>query len=83
MIKLKKSLAVSDTGFVFDPATGESYMLNATGMEIISLLKEGKDLKSITAIITQKYDVQPNIFERYYFDFAGMLKQMQLVASDE
>lgn len=82
-MKLKKSLAISDTGFVFDPTTGESYMLNTTGLEIVSLLKEGKDQKSIADSITEKYDVERNTFERYYFDFAGILKQMQLVTTDE
>ncbi len=82
-MKIKKSLAISDTGFVFDPSTGDSYTLNPVGLEIILLLKDGKSREEITEIMTQSYDIDPNTFERYYFDFAGMLKQMQLVMSDE
>ncbi len=82
-MKLKKSLAISETGFVFDPSTGDSYTVNPIGLEIIQLLKVGKNLKSITKIMTQTYDVDHNTFERYYYDFLGMLKQMQLVTLDD
>lgn len=82
-MKIKKSLAISETGFVFDPSTGESYTLNPTALEIIQLLKEDHSPEQITKTITQKYDVDENTFERYFYDFTGMLKQMQLVAPDE
>ena len=82
-MKIKKSLAISETGFVFDPSTGDSYTLNPTALEIIQLLKEDHSPKHITKTITQKYDVDESTFERYFYDFTGMLKQMQLVATDE
>ena len=34
-------LAVSDTGFVFDPRTGHSYTVNSTGLALLRSLKEG------------------------------------------
>jgi len=82
-MKIKKSLAISETGFVFDPSTGDSYTLNPTALEIIQLLKEGHSAEQISQSITQKYDVDESTFERYFYDFTGMLKQMQLVATDE
>lgn len=82
-MKLKRNLAISETGFVFDPTTGDSYTLNSTGLEIIQLLKEGKTKEDIIRQMTETYDVDIHTFERYFFDFAGMLKQMQLVAPDE
>lgn len=82
-MKLKKNLAISETGFVFDPSTGDSYTLNTTGLEIIQMLREGKNPEIITRKMTKTYDVDANTFERYYYDFIGMLKQMQLVAPDE
>ena len=39
-MKLKKNIAVSETGFLFDPNTGESYNLNNTGQLIIKLLAD-------------------------------------------
>ena len=82
-MKIKKSLAISETGFVFDPSTGDSYTLNPTALEIIQLLKEDRSPKDITHAIVQKYDVDESTFERYFYDFTGMLKQMQLVVPDE
>lgn len=82
-MKIKKSLAISETGFVFDPSTGDSYTLNQTALEIIQLLKEDHSPEQITEIITQKYDVDESAFERYFYDFTAMLKQMQLVVPDE
>ncbi len=82
-MKIKKSLAISETGFVFDPSTGDSYTLNPIGLEIIQLLREGKSSGEITGAVTQTYDIDAMTFERYLFDFLGMLKQMQLVESDE
>lgn len=82
-MKIKKSLAISETGFVFDPSTGDSYTLNTTALEIIELMKKEKSLIDITEFMTTRYDVDVNTFERYYYDFLGMLKQMQLVITDE
>jgi hypothetical protein len=34
-------LAVSDTGFVFDPFTGTTYTVNSTGLCLLHAFKEG------------------------------------------
>jgi hypothetical protein len=36
-----KALAVSDSGFVFDPRTGHSYSLNRTGLALLRAMQEG------------------------------------------
>ncbi|MDK2976488.1 MAG: hypothetical protein PWP06_963 [Candidatus Marinimicrobia bacterium] len=82
-MKLKKNIAISETGFVFDPTTGDSYTLNPVGMEILSLLKEGLELEAISARILEKYDVEKGVLERYLYDFLGLLKQYQLVEEDD
>ncbi|NOY38620.1 MAG: PqqD family protein [Chlorobi bacterium] len=79
MIRLKKNIAISDTGFVFDPSTGESFNVNETGMQMISFLKEGKTPEEITALITQEYNIDPLSFEKYFQDFMEMLKQFNLL----
>lgn len=82
-MKIKKNLAISETGFVFDPTTGDSYTLNSTAQEIIQLMKEGKSMEDIIQKMTDTYDVDARTFERYYYDFTGMLKQMHLVDPNE
>jgi transcription elongation factor GreA-like protein len=83
IMKLKKNIAVSETGFIFDPSTGDSYTLNPVGQELLEMIKQNKSFASISAEFTAKYDVDPSSFERYYYDFVATLKQMQLVDNDE
>jgi len=82
-MKIKKNIAVSETGFVFDPTSGESYSINSTGQEIIALLKEDKSPKEISTIMTGEYEIDGASFEKYYYDFMGMLRQFQLFEDDE
>lgn len=81
-MNIKKNIAISDSGFVFDPATGESFTFNPTGLEIFRLLKDEKSLPEILEIITDKYDIDEVGFERFYYDFLSMLKQYQLVENE-
>ena len=37
-----KQLAVSDTGFIFDPMTGQSFTVNGTGKLVIDSLKQNQ-----------------------------------------
>jgi PqqD family protein of HPr-rel-A system len=78
MVKIKKNIAISDSGFVFDPGSGDSYTLNPTGLEIVQLIKEGKDFAEILQTITEKYEVDTDSFERYFFDFVASLNQLHL-----
>ena len=34
-MKLKKNIATSESGFVFNPSTGDSFSLNTIGAEIL------------------------------------------------
>jgi hypothetical protein len=82
MIKLHKNVAVSDSGYVFDPTTGESYTLNPIGLEIVNMLKQGLSTNEIKTTILNRYEVDDSSLERYYMDFIGMLRNYQL-ADDE
>ena len=76
------NIAISDSGFVFDPSTGESFTFNPTGLEIFRYLKDRKDYAEISEIITGKYDVDVHSFERFYIDFISMLKHYQLLEDE-
>ena len=82
-MKIKKNIAVSETGFVFDPTSGESYSLNSTGQQIIALMKEGRSPEEISAIMTGEYEIDAASFEKYYFDFFTILRQYNLIEEDE
>jgi hypothetical protein len=78
-MKLKKNIAISDSGFVFDPNSGESYSINPIGAEIIGLLKQEKTFEELQSIMLNKYDTDAASFERYYYDFINMVEQYGLV----
>jgi len=82
-MKLKKSIAISESGFVFDPMSGESFSVNEIGMEILTLLKQDKSPEQISDFFVNTYDVESADFEKYFYDFIGMLRQYQLIEDNE
>ncbi len=76
-------MAVSENGFIFDPTSGESYSVNPVGREILQHLKEGKSAEQISEAMTGKYEIDIAGFEKYYYDFIGMLRQFRLIEEDE
>ncbi|MDX9928997.1 MAG: PqqD family protein [Bacteroidales bacterium] len=82
-MRLKRNIAVSESGFLFDPSTGESFSLNEQGSEILAMMKANKLPGEITDYFISQYDVDREDFERYLVDFTGMLKQFKLVEGDE
>ncbi len=78
-MQIKKNIAVSETGFVFNPTTGDSYSINQVGQEILAYLGERKSAAEITSLMTTAYDIDPSSFEKYFYDFISMLKQFELL----
>ncbi|MBN1132757.1 MAG: PqqD family protein [Bacteroidales bacterium] len=82
-MKLKKSIAISESGFVFDPMSGESFSVNEIGMEILELMKQDQPVDAISEYFVKTYDVEASDFEKYFYDFIGMLRQYQLIEDNE
>ncbi len=78
-MKLRKNIATSEEGFVFNPGTGDSFSTNPIGTEIISLLKEDKSLATIIESISSKYEVDKNQFEKDLDDFVLQLKESSIL----
>lgn len=81
-MKIHSNLAVSDSGFIFNPSNGDSFSTNAVGADIIRLLKEGKSLADLKKEISGKYEVEPTVFEKDYEDFISQLQDHFLVNND-
>ena len=79
---LKQSINISDNGFLFDSATGDSYSVNATGLEIIKLLKEGKTEEQIRVAMDAMFGVDSLTLERNLFEFTNLLTHLNLLAKD-
>ncbi|HDR68407.1 MAG TPA: PqqD family protein [Bacteroidaceae bacterium] len=82
-MKLKKSIAISESGFVFDPMSGESFSVNEIGLEILTQLKQNKSVEKISEYFVKTYDVESSDFEKYFYDFIGMLRQYQLIEDND
>ena len=77
-MKIRKNVAVSDNGFLFNPLTGDSYSVNLIGQEIIRYLKEGKSEEEIMKTITDGYMIDNNTAEKDFLDFKRMLEAYKL-----
>jgi len=78
-MRLKKNIATSEEGFIFNPSTGDSFSTNGTGSEIIGMLKDEKTLQSIIEAICARYDVDQNQFERDLDDYLSQLKDYTIL----
>ncbi len=81
-MNIKENIAVSDSGFLFDTSTGETYTVNETGKEILNLIREGKTYEEIKKYILLTYNTDAESFEKYYIDFTETLKQYNLINNE-
>lgn len=72
------SLALNDQGFVFDPATGNSFTLNHSGMLLIKGLREGQDESALAKHLAGTYGVEPETARRDVADFVRQLTRLGL-----
>ncbi len=73
------NIAISDTGFLFNPSTGESFTLNPIGVLVINCLKESKDDSEIITSITAEYEVDEKDAERDLLDFKEVLRHFSII----
>jgi len=77
-----ENLAISETGFLFLPGTGETFTSNEIGKTIVQLLQKGESQEKIIEKITNEYDVDQNTFEKDLTDFINQLTQFNLVSEE-
>jgi hypothetical protein len=78
-----KELAVSDSGFVFDPCSGGTFSVNATGLAILGALKEERGPAEIIAVLEQSFEVVgQRDLRRDLDEFVHLLRQNGLVPHD-
>lgn len=82
-MKINKNIAISETGFLFNPTTGESFSVNPIGKEILHLMNEDKTFEEITGIISAQYDIDATTFEKDVHDFVRMLEYNSLTEDNE
>lgn len=80
-MQINKNIAISDSGFIFNPSTGDSFSTNQVGMEIIRLLKENKSKEELIQEVVSKFNVDAATVEKDLADFSLMLNNYQLTVN--
>jgi PqqD family protein of HPr-rel-A system len=52
-----RELALSDSGFVFDPMTGHTFTVNPSGLHILRSLKDGVEPEKIATSLAEGFDL--------------------------
>lgn len=81
-MKIKEKLSVNENGFVFDPATGESYTLNPVGLEMLKFLMEGYHKEEVKQYYLTNYEIDEWGFEKAFIDFTALLEKHHLISHE-
>lgn len=75
-----RDLAVSDSGFVFDPTTGHTYTLNASALAALRALKDGVAPDQIARALGEAFELDGSEdLDRDVLEFLGQLRTQGLV----
>ncbi len=69
-------LAISESGFVFDPVSGHSFTANETGLSVLRQLHQNRNLKKLIQSLAAEYDAEPRELERDIVEFLGTLRKL-------
>ncbi len=78
-IEKLNNLAISDSGFIFDPATGNSYTTNETGLLILNTIRKGENPSFISDLLTEEYDVSKEEAEHDVMNILEQLRSNNLI----
>jgi hypothetical protein len=78
-MKLKSNIAVSESGFIFNPEIGTSFTTNSLGIAILKQLKEKTSPEEIKNSILKSYDIDAITCEKDLDDFLRIVKQFNLL----
>lgn len=69
-----KRLAISESGFVFDPSSGQSFTVNETGLAVLRLTQQESDIEMLLDRLAGQFDADAMEIKRDVQDFAARLK---------
>jgi hypothetical protein len=70
-----RRLAISESGFVFDPVSGHNFTVNDTGLVILRRLQQNQDFPQLLQDLQQEFEANPSDIERDVIEFIGMLRE--------
>lgn len=77
-----RDLAISETGFLFDPMSGATFTVNPTGACILRALRDGCDRGEIVDRLRSTFEVGRADLESDLGDFVRLLVQSGILPHD-
>ncbi|MFA7361865.1 MAG: PqqD family protein [Candidatus Kapaibacterium sp.] len=78
-MKVNKNIAVSESGFLFDSMSGDSFSLNPIAAEILELIREQKSLDDVKKVLLNKYEVTPTLLDKTIDEYVFTLKKLNII----
>ena len=72
-------LAIRDSGFAFDPASGRTYAFSETGIRVAGWLKDGCPETDLADRLVAEFDVDRLSAQRDVDSFLGHLRSCKLL----
>jgi len=72
-------LAISPSGFVFDPRTGGTFSVNETAATLLQGIREGLGLTALTEQLQVRFTVTHEDLQRDVFEFVRRLQSQDLL----
>jgi hypothetical protein len=70
-----KRLALSESGFVFDPVSGQSFTVNESGLAVLRLAQVEEDVTKLVENLALHFDATTAEIRRDVLDYADRLKE--------
>ena len=78
-MKVNKNIAVSESGFLFNSLSGDSFSLNPIAAEILEMIREQKTSDEIKHDLLKKYDVSSSILDKSIDEYIFTLKKLNII----
>ena len=69
-----RRLALSGSGFVFDPVSGHSFTVNTTGYSVLRKMQKAVNVIEMVDELHDEFGVEASVAERDVLEFAGVLR---------
>jgi len=77
-----KDLAVSESGFVFDPYTGATFSANDSGLVVLDGLRRGLSREAIRNSLGERFEIGEADLSRDLDEFVHVLREHGLLPKD-
>lgn len=74
-----QDLLINHDGFVFNPSTGDSFMVNSTALVVLQELQDGVSVADVASSLVSQFDVVESDARRDVDDMVDRMKSMSLL----